>query len=333
MLHVFGVQEGRLTDLSPEPDAPIQTQVPAGAVWVDLHSPKRLEETLVEESLGIDIPTREELAEIEASSRLYQEDGATFMTATLIKRGMDDERPESAPVTFILKDAQLITVRYAEPRAFPIFIRRMQKPGQCAADGEGIFVSLLESIVDRAADHLELVGRIIDETSRHVFERSRGRRQRTRPFEELLIKVGEEGDFTSKMRESLMSIGRLVAFYSAVLDQRRQAKGMKEHRARLKTLQRDIQSLTDHSTFLSAKISFLLDAVLGMISIEQNGIIKIFSIASVVFLPPTLVASIYGMNFQFMPELQLWLGYPMALVLMVLSAVLPYFYFRAKGWL
>ena len=330
MLHVFGVQEGRLTDLSPDPAAPIQTQVPPGAVWVDLHNPLRLEESLVEESLGLDIPTREELAEIEASSRLYQEDGATFMTATLIKRGLDEERPESAPVTFILKGSQLVTVRYAEPRAFPIFIRRMQKPGQCASEGEGIFLSLLEAVVDRAADHLESVGRIIDDTSLQVFERSRGRRQRTKPFEELLIKVGEEGDFTSKMRESLMSIGRLVAFYSAVLDQRHDAK---EDRVRLKTLQRDIHSLTDHSTFLSGKISFLLDAVLGMISIEQNGIIKIFSVAAVVFLPPTLVASIYGMNFQFMPELALWFGYPMALGLMVLSAVLPYFYFRAKGWL
>jgi magnesium transporter len=330
MLQVFGVQEGRLTDLSPDPQAPIQTQVPPGAVWIDLNSPKRLEETLVEKSLSIDIPTREELAEIEASSRLYQEDGATFMTATLIKRGLDDERPEAAPVTFILSGSQLVTVRYSEPRAFPIFIRRMQRPGQCAGDGEGIFLSLLEAIVDRAADHLESVGRIIDETSLQVFERSRGRRQRTKPFQDLLIKVGEEGDFTSKMRESLMSIGRLVAFYAAVVDQRNEVK---EDRVRLKTLQRDIQSLADHSTFLSGKISFLLDAVLGMISIEQNGIIKIFSVAAVVFLPPTLVASIYGMNFQFMPELSMWFGYPMALGLMVLSAVVPYFYFRAKGWL
>ena len=332
MLNIFGVENSRLIQLS-KPDAPIQTALPAGAVWIDLHSPKRLEEQLVEESLAIDIPTREELAEIEVSSRLYQEDDATFMTATLIRRGIDDDRPESAAVTFILKGKQLVTVRYAEPRAFPIFMRRMEKPGQCPVDGENMFISLLETIVDRSADHLEMVGRIIDDTSKAVFDRSRGRRQKTKPFDELLIQVGEEGDFTSKMRESLVSIGRVVAFYTTLLDQQRQTKAVKESRLRLKTLQRDIQSLTDHSSFLSAKISFLLDAVLGMISIEQNGIIKIFSVAAVVFLPPTLVASIYGMNFQFMPELAWGWGYPFALVLMVVSAVVPYLYFRAKGWL
>lgn len=332
MLNIFGVEDARLVSLGAA-DAPIRTEVPEGAVWIDLNNPKRLEEQLVEKGLAIDIPTREELAEIEVSSRLYQEDGAAFMTATLIKRGADDDRPESAAVTFILKGNQLITVRYAEPRAFPIFMRRMEKPGQCPGDGESIFLSLLETIVDRAADHLELVGRIIDDTSRDVFERSKGRRQKTRPFEDLLIQVGEEGDFTSKMRESLVSIGRLAAFYAALLDQKRQTKAVKENRVRIKTLQRDIQSLTDHSSFLSAKISFLLDAVLGMISIEQNGIIKIFSVAAVVFLPPTLVASIYGMNFQVMPELALSWGYPFALLMMVVSAIVPYFYFRAKGWL
>jgi magnesium transporter len=150
---------------------------------------------------------------------------------------------------------------------------------------------------------------------------------------DLLEKIGEEGDFNSKMRESLVSIGRMVAFMQAIADQTRQTKDMKDNRGRIKVLQRDIQSLTDHSTFLSGKISFLLDAVLGMSTIEQNGIIKIFSVAAVVFLPPTLVASIYGMNFSYMPELQWMAGYPFALGLMVLSAVLPWLYFKRKGWL
>ena len=152
-------------------------------------------------------------------------------------------------------------------------------------------------------------------------------------LQELIENIGEEGDFVSKMRESLVSIGRVVAFMQAITDQLRENKQMKEHKARIKILQRDIVSLTDHATFLSGKISFLLDAVLGLISIEQNGIIKIFSVAAVVFLPPTLVASIYGMNFKFMPELDWQLGYPFALVLMVLSAILPFLYFKRKGWL
>jgi magnesium transporter len=125
----------------------------------------------------------------------------------------------------------------------------------------------------------------------------------------------------------------MVAFMQAISDQMRENRHVKENKARMKILQRDIVSLTDHASFLSGKIAFLLDAVLGLISIEQNGIFKIFSVAAVVFLPPTLVASIYGMNFAFMPELQWPLGYPLALVLMLVSAVLPFVYFKQKGWL
>ncbi|NMD07491.1 MAG: magnesium transporter CorA family protein, partial [Phyllobacteriaceae bacterium] len=282
---------------------------------------------------------RGELEEIEASSRLYQEDGAAFMTANLIRRGEDD-RPESSPVTFIIKANQLITIRYHHPQAFPVYIKQAMKPQATAMTGWGILISLLEAVVDRAADHLERVGAIVDDTSKKVFDTSfviktkrKTKRKKPKNLEELLGRVGEEGDFTSKMRESLVSIGRMVAYMQAIIDQTKLTREMKENRARIKILQRDIVSLTDHASFLSGKISFLLDAVLGMISIEQNGIIKIFSVAAVVFLPPTLVASIYGMNFEYMPELKWALGYPFALCLMVLSAVLPFIYFKRKGWL
>ena len=158
-------------------------------------------------------------------------------------------------------------------------------------------------------------------------------RKRDVSLTELIENIGEEGDFTSKMRESLVSIGRVAAFITAIIDQMKQTKEVKENRARVRILQRDIQSLTDHASFLSGKISFLLDAVLGMISIEQNGIIKIFSVAAVVFLPPTLVASIYGMNFDGIPEFHWTYGYPFAVGLMILSAILPFVYFKRKGWL
>ena len=301
--------------------------------------PTANEELKVEGVLGIDIPTREELAEIEASSRLYQEDGAVFMTANLIRRGDNDE-PESSPVTFIIKDNTLITVRYHHPQAFPAYVKRAMKPQSTAMNGWGILISLLEAVVDRAADHLERAGQIVDDTSKKTFGAKRTlpgvHKQNPRKsvnLQELIENIGEEGDFVSKMRESLVSIGRAVAFMQAIDDQQRDNKQVKENKARIKILQRDIVSLTDHATFLSGKISFLLDAVLGLISIEQNGIIKIFSVAAVVFLPPTLVASIYGMNFAFMPELQWQLGYPLAIGLMVMSAVLPYYYFKGKGWL
>jgi len=334
MLSVFGTDKGCLVE-HPEKGLAMLS----AAVWVDMVEPSAEEEKDVEAALGIDIPTRGELEEIEASSRLYQEDGAAFMTANLIRRGEDD-RPESSPVTFIIKGNQLVTIRYHHPQAFPVYIKQAMKPQATAMTGWGILISLLEAVVDRAADHLERVGAIVDETSKKVFDTSfvvkakrKTRRRKPKNLEELLGRVGEEGDFTSKMRESLVSIGRTVAYMQAIIDQTKLTREMKENRARIKILQRDITSLTDHASFLSGKISFLLDAVLGMISIEQNGIIKIFSVAAVVFLPPTLVASIYGMNFDFMPELHWTYGYPWAIGLMVFSAILPFFYFKRKGWL
>ena len=336
MLAAYGTDNSCLTQ---HPVSALN-ELPADFVWIDLVEPTATEEKAVEALLGIDIPTRGELAEIEASSRLYQEDNAAFMTANLIRRG-DDDRPESSPVTFIIKDNQLVTIRYHHPQAFPVYIRQAMKPQSTSMTGWGVLISLLEAVVDRAADHLERVSVIIDETSKQVFDtsfvnRQKGqtrRRRRPKNLEELLGKVGEEGDFNSKMRESLVSIGRMTAFMQALIDQYKVTKEMRENRARLKILQRDIQSLADHASFMSGKIGFLLDAVLGMISIEQNGIIKIFSVAAVVFLPPTLVASIYGMNFVHMPELNWLMGYPFALVAMILSALLPFWYFKQKGWL
>jgi magnesium transporter len=336
MLSAYGTANGCLIDFKLQADSAISPET----VWVDLVEPTAEEERAVEAALQIDIPTREELAEIEASSRLYLDDGAAFMTATLIRRGENDQ-PESSPVTFIIKGNQLVTIRYHHPQAFPAYVKRAMKPQTTSMTGWGILISLLEAVVDRAADHLERVGQIVDETSRKTFSNGRvmgreTRRQARRKdvsLEVLIENIGEEGDFTSKMRESLVSIGRMCAFMQAVLDQFRQTKDLKENRARLKILQRDIISLTDHATFLSGKISFILDAVLGLISIEQNGIIKIFSVAAVVFLPPTLVASIYGMNFRFMPELEWLYGYPFAIGLMLLSAILPFLYFKQKGWL
>jgi magnesium transporter len=339
MLSIYNTAESCLVDRTtvPEPDADLRA-----AVWLDLVEPSAEEEAQVEAALGIDIPTRGELAEIEVSSRLYQEDGAAFMTANLIRRG-DDDAPESSPVTFIIKDNTLVTIRYHHPQAFPVYIRQAMKPQATAMTSWGILISLLEAVIDRAADHLERVAGIVDETSKQVFDtsfvdkkrraRNKGRRRKPKNLEELLGKIGEEGDFTSKLRESLLSTGRMVTFMQAILDQNSDGKDTKENRARSKILQRDIQSLIDHAGFMSGKISFLLDAVLGMISIEQNGIIKIFSVASVVFLPPTLVASMYGMNFKYMPELEWARGYPFALGLMLLSAILPFWYFKRKGWL
>ena len=304
--------------------------IPAGAVWFDLVTPTVAEDKLLERTLGIAVPTREEMQEIEVSSRLYQENGARYMTATLMCQS-DTATPKTTAVTFILAGHKLVTVRYDEPRPFTLISNKLAR--QCAptVSGESILMELLDAVIDRNADILERIGSEVDHVSQRIFEtrRSRGGGS-SRVYQGILYTIGRKGDLTSKVRESLVSIGRLVLFLA------NEDEGMrwsKEMRAQLKTMQRDTQSLSDHTTYLTNSITFLLDAMLGLVSIEQNNIIKLFSVVAVVMMPPTLVGTVYGMNFKHMPELDYVAGYPFALLLMVVSAILPYMYFKWKKWL
>jgi magnesium transporter len=299
------------------------------AVWIDLLNPTPAEEKKVERALKFNVPTREEQQEIEASSRLYQENGAYFMTATLLYNA-DQGEPRTTPVTFILAGQRLVTVRYAEPRAFSIFVARCNRSETDLKSGAAVLIGLLETIIDRLADFIERLQAEVEGLSHSIFEIKGGAASRQRRFDVLLRAIGREGEITSKARESTHSFGRLLTFLVHAANERKEVKPLQ---ARIRTAARDVASLTDHATFLSGKIIFLLDATLGMINIQQNDIIKIFSVAAVVFLPPTLIASIYGMNFHHMPELDWWFGYPLALGLMVLAAVLPYLYFKRRGWL
>ncbi|MGB6907686.1 MAG: magnesium/cobalt transporter CorA [Methyloceanibacter sp.] len=298
-------------------------------VWIDLLNPKRSEETKVERALKIGVPTREEQREIEASSRLYQQNGAYFMTATVLYQG-DMAEPVATPITFILAGDKLITLRYAEPRAFSLFAARCQRPETNLSNATAVLIGLIEAIVDRMADFIERIQGEVDALSHSIFETTGSTVARQRRFDVLLRSIGREGEITSRSRESTHSLGRLLTFLTYATTERKEDKLLK---ARIRTAARDVASLADHVSFLSNKIVFLLDATLGMINIEQNNIIKIFSVAAVVFLPPTLVASVYGMNFEYMPELHWLLGYPFAMLLMILFAVLPYLYFKRKGWL
>ncbi len=301
---------------------------PDRAVWLDLHSPTPAENKLVERALGIALPTREEMQEIEVTSRLYVENGARFMTATLMCHS-DTDVPRTTPVTFILSGHRLVTMRYDEPKPFAIVGAKLARLCPPHITGETVLMDLLDAVIDRAADILEKIGSDVDAISHEILE-SEGGMSRGQSFKEILKSIGRRGDHTSKVRESLVSIGRLLLYLAAEADNMKWAK---DQRAAIKGMQRDVQSLSDHATYLSQKISFLLDAMLGVVSLEQNNIIKIFSVAAVVFMPPTLIASIYGMNFKHMPELEFDFGYPLAIVLMLLAAVLPYFFFRWMKWL
>ena len=301
----------------------------ADVIWYDLFNPTDSEESALEKSLGINVPTREEMDEIEISSRLYSENDTTFMTA-ILPANSADVQVDMQPVTFVLSKTHLVTIRYHDPRAFQTFPGRAAKGVMECSSAEEVQLALLEAIVDRLADILEIGGRAIDEISHTIFRGDANRKNRNASLQNTIEAIGRKGDLTSNIRDSLATFDRLAGFLSQASQQRGSPK---RNRDRIKILSRDIHSLSDHAGFLNQKITFLLDATLGLISIEQNAIIKIFSVAAVVFLPPTLIASIYGMNFVHMPELDWLYGYPFAIGLMVLCAILPYLFLKRQGWL
>jgi magnesium transporter len=323
MIRSYGATGGRLVDMGGG------TPPPGDAVWYDLVSPDREEEEAVGQALGVDLPTREDRAEIEVSSRLYAEQGALFMTA-LIPAQSDQDRPVMAPVTFVLQNGRLATIRDHEPRSFDTFTRRAERLSIGCVDGESTLINLLEEVVDRIADVLERVARDIDDLSARVFGDEGEAQRKGHGYLAVLKEIGRKGDLASKIRDSLVTLERVASFLES---HARQKPVLNTYRDQVKSLGTDTRALSDHADFLGQKVAFLLDATLGLIQIEQNGIIKIFSVVAVVFLPPTLVASMYGMNFEHMPELSWPFGYPMALGLMILSAILPYLLFKRKGWL
>ena len=319
-------------DLPVKPES--EAVLPTGQIlWIDLLHPTADEDRFVEKIVGVSIPTREEMEEIEVSSRLYSEDGGEFMTLAGLAQ-LDSDAPLLTPITFVLKGQILVTVRLAEPRPFITFSARAQRTGTLnVSSGEQIMLGLLEALIDRIADALERVGAKIDLISREVFHKSdMDKARKTSDFKSVLVEIAREGDVLSLIRESLVSMTRVLTYHTAVTEDANK-KAIKETRQRIRSIQRDISSLADHSTYLSSKVSFLLDSTLGLINIEQNQIIKIFSIAAVCLMPPTLIASIYGMNFRHMPELEWPIGYPLALTLMVITAIIPFIYFKRKGWL
>lgn len=322
---VLYAKEGkRLTKIPFTQDISLSTP----PVWIDLLDMTQEEEVYVEALLGIDIPSREEMREIEVSSRLYHQDSIAFMTASVVSKA-DTPEPEIHPVTFILSGNTLVTLRYSNPQPFLNFTAMAETLPESEQTSAIIFARLTDAIIERIADILERVGKNVDVMAKQIF------RAKSRPadeklnYQDLLEKIGFEGDLMSKTRESLMTLNRMVSYAMQAYP----VKPQEEAVTRLSIVTKDIAALSDHVTFLSSKVNFLLDATLGMINIEQNSIIKIFSVAAAVFLPPTLIASIYGMNFNFMPELEWQLGYPLAIGLMALSSWLPYTYFKRKKWL
>jgi magnesium transporter len=301
--------------------------IPPSAIWLDLLNPTLEERRKVDRALGLEMPTRADMEEIEISSRLYQEDSTLFMTAMIMAQA-DTDLPTADAITFVQTPDKLVTIRYIDPQPFRTFALRCERAVVNASRADIVLMQLLDAIVDRMADILEKTGADVENISADVFSTTTYKMGK-RDFQSILRMLGQKHGLTSKMRESLLTIMRMLTFLTQSMDN----KQHKDVRAHLKTLVRDVQSLQDHATFVATKVSYLQDGTLGLINNEQNNIIKIMSVASIVFLPPTLFASIWGMNFHHMPELDETWAYPFALVIIIISGILPYVYFKRRGWL
>jgi magnesium transporter len=305
--------------------------IPDDATWIDLEEPTRDEDKLVEQCVGVQIPTREDMREIEPSSRLYEQNGALYMTLGALY-GVEDGQPKSDPIGFVLTKDRLVTVRYVTPKPVRAFQQHARKEPALVQDSLTAIYGLLDSIVDRLADELEDVGAEIEKISAHIFSKTdSARRIPADRLTALLTRIGRTQSLLAHIRITTVSTARLLSFFLA--SDRLRAPGVEGVRDHVQALLADTRSLTDHSAFLGDNLTFLLDASLGLISIEQNAAMKLFSWAALVFLPPTLIAGIYGMNFEHMPELGWLFGYPWALGLILLSAVAPIWYLKRRGWI
>ena len=306
-------------------------KIPDAATWVDLEEPTPEEEALVERCIRMDVPTESEMAEIEPSSRLYERGGALYMTVSVLY-GVQDGQPATAPISFVLTGNRLVTIRYATPKPLRAFSEHARRDPELVSSASKALFRMLDSIIDRLADELENVGAEIEQISSQIFHKEMDdRRIPAAMLTALLTRIGRTQTLLTKIRYSAVSTMRMLSFLAG--SHRVHSEKDAELRHHIASMTTDATSLSEHASFLSDNLQFLLDASLGLISIEQNAAMKLFSWAAVVFLPPTLIAGIFGMNFHNMPELSWHYGYPLSLAVMLASAIGPYLYFKKRGWI
>ncbi len=299
--------------------------LPATSIWIDLVSPTHEEQKAAEKLMGAEIPTREEIASIETSERLYLEPGAVVMTAQLpiATRTID---PVLSSVTLVVNAKRLITVRYGEPRSITLLSRKVQTDATIAHRGPAVLFAMLDIIVDRCADEMEAASARYDQLAYQVFDDGLNTRK-TASYQDAIKQLGRIGLHVAKMHDVCSSLARVLLFMST---HGKRLDLDEEQTADCKLFSRDIHSIKEHGDALDNKLAFALDATVGLVTLEQNQISKIFTVLGVIFLPPTLIASIYGMNFHNMPELRWQLGFPFSLGLMFFSIVATFIAFRWK---
>lgn len=318
MLRLFNIKDGFIHAHKPATHDDIPPLL-ASADWIDMNEPDEYERAQLRALLSTDIPESNDVEEIEASARCFVDQAGIHVHALFLNQ--TEGRHRTSTVACILQQDRLITVREGEIADFRL-LRMRARRGQIAVSSPAeLLVTLLEHKVENHADTLEDLHRQLEDVSRLVLE------ENTTELDTVIEKLARLEDSNGKIRLCLMDTQRIISFLLRHLQSRY------EHSDTLREIMRDVDTLLAHTTFLFDKINFLMDSTQGFINIEQNKIIKIFSIASVVFLPPTLVASIYGMNFHWMPELGWHWGYPLVIGLMIFSGFAPYWYFKHRGWL
>lgn len=317
MLRLFRIESGLIKEVDVEA-AELSDQLQC-ADWIDAHEPDDSERELLQTLLHTDLPESDEFDEIETSARCFVDQAGIHVHSLFLSQ--TEGRHATVSVACILQSRHLITIREGDLADFRL-LRMRARRGQveCSSPSE-LLITLLDQKVENHADTLEDIHRQLEGVSYLVLENEEAN------LEDAISKLARLENSNGKVRLCLMDTQRNISFLL------RHLRNQPDLAETMREIMRDVEALMSHTTFLFDKINFLMDSTQGFINIEQNQIIKIFSIAAVVFLPPTLVASIYGMNFAYMPELKMMLGYPWALGLMVISGIAPYWYFKRKGWL
>ncbi|WP_111497394.1 magnesium/cobalt transporter CorA [Marinobacter bohaiensis] len=318
MLRLFRIDNGLIKEMDVSPDT-LATDLDR-ADWIDAHEPEEDERPLLEKLLSTDVPELDEMEEIEASARCFVDQAGIHVHSLFLTQS--EGRHVTISVACILQRGRLITIREDDVADFRLMRMRARRGQVEAGSPSDLLVTLFEQKMENHADTLEDLHRELEQVSHRVLEGDDG--------DDLYTAISDLAnleDSNGKMRLCLMDSQRDISFLL------RHMRPTPEQSDTLREIMRDIETLMSHTTFLFDKVNFLMDSTQGFINIRQNQIIKIFSIAAVVFLPPTLVASIYGMNFKVMPEMDWALGYPMAIGLMIMAGLAPYLYFKKKGWL
>jgi magnesium transporter len=307
---------------------PSEPQIPPRAIWIDLIEPTIEEDRKVQEFVGVPVPTRADPDYTEPPEAHYSENGVRYLHALFISE--PEDTPDVTGVTFVIAPTALVTVRYHPVETFDLFSQKLCKTPAQALFPDAVVLGLINTGLNRSARALSKAGESLDRIASGIFRANGDQGKRNRIYSNTLDALGREDEKISNLRESMVSVERLLLFLMS--EGRPENASTAMHEA-TRTALRDLQTMEQHASFKSQKVQFLLDSTLGRINLVQNEIIKLFSVIAVIFMPPTVIASIYGMNFKAMPELDWQWGYPLAIALMAFAAIGPYVFFRWKKWL